>query len=140
MPITRPVTKTIISTTQWGIPITDEVNALRTELDALRPTVWTNVTLQNGWTNVGGQQAMQYRKIGDVVYLRGLIGGGTIPSIFGLLPVGFRPPVSLSFAIRCWTGSADAIACVNIYTNGNLEFASGFNQFAAPNILFSITA
>src|SRR5436190_3119179 len=38
------------------------------------PTAWTGVTFQNGWQNFGGGwPSAQYRKVGDQVYLRGLI-------------------------------------------------------------------
>jgi hypothetical protein len=69
----------------WG----DQVAAA---LNALIPTTWTNVTFQNGWVNYGaGQQNAQYRKIGDLVYLRGGIKSGTNGLAAFTLPVGFRP-------------------------------------------------
>jgi hypothetical protein len=59
-------------------------------------TPWTGVTFQNGWVNFGGAyQTAQYRKVGDVVQVRGVIKSGTVGSIAFTLPVGFRPPAKL---------------------------------------------
>ena len=56
---------------------------------------WTAVTFQNGWANKGGnEQPCQYRKIGDIVYLRGMMTRNPVPFATAAfnLPVGFRPP------------------------------------------------
>lgn len=47
MAITRPVTKTLISTTQWGIPITDEVNRL---------TDWQTLNRNVPWGRIASVQ------------------------------------------------------------------------------------
>jgi hypothetical protein len=60
------------------------------------PPGWTPVTFQNGWVNFDTVRTVQYRKIGDVVTLRGVCKSGTVgygTPIF-TLPVGFRPPTS----------------------------------------------
>jgi hypothetical protein len=61
-------------------------------------TAWTDVTFQNSWANKGGtEQTCQYRKIGDIVYLRGVMGRTAVTydqSAF-TLPVGYRPPFLL---------------------------------------------
>lgn len=99
MAIVRPVTKTLISVPNWGVPITDEVNALRTELDALKPTAWTALPLSNGWTALDAQRTPRYRKIGDNVYIQGCITGGIIAygTTAFTLPAGFRPRSDTSF-------------------------------------------
>jgi hypothetical protein len=58
---------------------------------------WTSVTgFSNGWINYGSVfQTAQYRKIGDVVTLRGLIKSGTVGSSAFTLPAGYRPPARL---------------------------------------------
>lgn len=65
--------------------------------DALIPTPWTNMTLINGYANYGGYALASYRKIGDMVYVRGLIqrGGASAGVTCFVMPVGFRPPASL---------------------------------------------
>lgn len=130
MPITRPTTKTIISTTGWGIPITDEVNRLTTDLASTKPTVWTAVTFTNGWANFGGgYQTAQYRKIGDMVYVRGTISGGAVATSPFTLPAGFRPPAVMQFPAAIFAGSRTLIVIqinsagvVTIYDNtGNVD-------------------
>lgn len=59
------------------------------------PPAWTPITtFQNGWANLvaASEQSAQYRKIGDIVSLRGVISGGTMQVVAFILPVGFRPP------------------------------------------------
>jgi len=62
---------------------------------------WTGVTFASGWSNLSGAQTVEYRKIGDIVYLRGTTertsGSGT--TIF-TLPSGYRPPAQLRLANR----------------------------------------
>ena len=62
-------------------------------------TPWTNAALLNGWTQSGGWQTVQYRKVGDMVHIRGSATGGpaTSGSVVLNLPAGFRPPAQLSF-------------------------------------------
>jgi hypothetical protein len=57
-------------------------------------TGWINATLTGGWSNYGSPYSgAQYRRIGNVVYLRGLVKDGAFGAsnpIF-TLPAGFRP-------------------------------------------------
>lgn len=89
MSISRPITKTTIATAAWGWPITDEVNRL-TALTAA--SAWTQVTFQNGWANAYGSSPVQYRKVGDMVQLRGMASGSTLRVAAFTMPTGFRPP------------------------------------------------
>jgi hypothetical protein len=75
-------------------------NGTMWELTAgVAPTAWTAVTFLNGWSNYGsGFQTMQYRKVGDIVYLRGFVKGGTASTAVFALPVGYRPPATTRFA------------------------------------------
>ncbi len=63
------------------------------------PPAWTPLTLQNGWIlePTAGYNFAAYRKIGDIVTLRGTVqqsgtGGWSAPFT---LPAGFRPPSAL---------------------------------------------
>lgn len=59
---------------------------------------WTNVTFQNGWANKGGSETpCQYRRIGDIVYLRGVMTktGVAYGQAAFTLPAGFIPPYTL---------------------------------------------
>jgi hypothetical protein len=60
-------------------------------------TPWTGVTFQGGWYQYPDSQfaPVGYRKIGDIVFLRGLTAGGTPTLPVFTLPAGFRPPYTL---------------------------------------------
>jgi len=57
-------------------------------------TGWVGVTsFGSGWENYGGAYApVAYRKIGNVVHLRGLVRNGPHATPIFTLPTGFRPP------------------------------------------------
>lgn len=75
--------------------------ALNDEVTALQGTAWTAVTFESGWSNnaAGSTFAnVEYRKKGDLVYLRGIAERmtGTNRVVF-TLPVGFRPQKQSAF-------------------------------------------
>jgi len=119
MAIVRPVTKTLISVPNWGVPITDEVNRLTDLTTSNVPTAWTTVTLINGWVH-DTNNAVQYRKVGDMLQLRGRCKNGTwgFADLF-TLPVGFRPirEAHLSVGIVLSAASWSTSVCF-IYATG----------------------
>jgi hypothetical protein len=117
MAINRPVTKTIISTPDWGIPITDEVNRLTAWQLAQVPTVWYTLVMANGWTAAAANMAPQYRKQGDLVNIRGTISGGAPGSTIATLPVGFRPVQDIIQVTAAFMGTWQ-FAVIQISTNG----------------------
>lgn len=139
MAIVRPVTKTLISVPNWGVPITDEVNRLTDLSIANAPTPWITATLTNGWVNFDARAA-QYRKIGDIVYLRGVIKNGGLATVAFNLPIGYRPPSygNLGFIVE----SNINPALVNVEANGNVMPVSGSptNYVRLEPIYFSTTA
>lgn len=140
MAINRPVTKTLISTPDWGIPITDAVNAHSTDIAALKPTVWTPITLVNGWVATGGTP--QYRKIGDNVQLRGGVGSGAVGSVIGTLPVGFRPVLDNHYIQTAATISGVWHHCIiYIGTDGAMNYhvynVASTNGFISVVTMFS---
>jgi len=139
MAIARPITKSIISTTAWGIPITDQVNANTTDIAALKPSGWTGVTFSNGWNNMSGWSPVQYRKMGDMVYLRGNATGGTVGTVAFTLPVGFRPPGHLSFTIPMLTGSVWGFGYLEQLSTGVVYLYMGGNANVGINYSFSTT-
>lgn len=75
--------------------------AVEAVLVADDPSAWTAVTFTNSWVNFGGtDQVAQYRKVGDVVELRGSIKTGTIGNAAFTLPSGFRPPADTPFGVE----------------------------------------
>ncbi|MGH8015829.1 MAG: hypothetical protein ACREBV_06525, partial [Candidatus Zixiibacteriota bacterium] len=71
-------------------------------------TPWTTFPFAVGYEDLedfspSSRQRCQYRKVGDIVYVRGTIhkvDNGVIPSgtTLGTLPVGFRPPGLIGFS------------------------------------------
>lgn len=61
-------------------------------------SAWTAVTFTNAWVDFGAPaNVVQYRKLGDIVYLRGGMKTGTINTAAFTFPAGFRPPATLGF-------------------------------------------
>ena len=55
-------------------------------------SAWTAPALTNGWLDcLAGVVPTAYRKVGDVVQLRGAVKSGTVAQPAFTLPVGFRP-------------------------------------------------
>lgn len=101
------------------------------------PTAWTAVTFQNGWQNYGGNQNCQYRKIGDRVYLRGMMKSGSLNNPAFTLPVGFQPPALIQFPIMEY--SVGPGVC-NLNPDGSLwPFSAGVTGFSIAHISFSVT-
>ena len=103
------------------------------------PQAWTAPTLQNGWGNFGnGYAPAGYRKIGDIVYLRGLVSGGTVGAILFVLPVGFRPAYNEIFAVDGFN-HIHVTLDINSGT-GNAAFGSGSNtHISMSGVSFSVT-
>lgn len=139
MAIIRPVTKTIISSLGWGIPITDEVNRLTTVVASLQPTPWAGLTLQNGWTNYGGgYDVASYRKVGDMVQVKGTVRNGTVGQVWATLPVGYRPPLALALVIA-GNGINYNVPITNILTDGTMTFYDTGNSAIHVTLQFSLT-
>ena len=106
MAIARPTSKTIISTTGWGIPITDAVNANTDWITANTPGAWTPLSVQNGWTIQTNHGTASVRKIGDTVQMRGMVSGGTAGTVVAVLPTGFRPLYQVDLLAYQWPSVA----------------------------------
>jgi hypothetical protein len=60
------------------------------------PVPWIAPTFTNSWVDYGsGFQTVGYRKVGDVVQLRGLMKNGTLGASAFTLPVGYRPTANI---------------------------------------------
>ena len=94
-------------------------------------TGWIAPTLLNGWVNYDtGSQWEQagYRMIGGVVYLRGLVKGGSLQTQIFILPTQYRPRRRLIFASVAGNlfGRIDVIATGEIYW-----YAGGTNEYVS---------
>ncbi len=69
---------------------------------------WTAPTLGNSWQDfLSGVAPVAYRRVGDVVELRGAIKSGTLATTVFTLPVGFRPTAGNHlFAVVAGPGGA----------------------------------
>jgi len=99
-------------------------------------TAWITPTLENGWTHFDGLGApVQYRRLGGVVYLRGLVTGGAGGTQAFALPPGFRggwlrgnshwPVVNTdgSGFVRVWTNGSVGPAQSGTYIDlGSISF------------------
>lgn len=56
-------------------------------------SAWANITFNTGWNSLSGYQVCQYKRVGDMIFLRGMAqrSSGTETVLF-TLPAGFRPP------------------------------------------------
>jgi hypothetical protein len=108
-----------------------------TDLNAsLASTAWTGVTYTNSWVdNGGGYGGVQYRKIGDIVYIRGAMKSGTITAAAFTLPAGFRPPTNLLFAAY----SNSLFGAVDVASTGVVTPSVGSNVSFTVNLSFSVT-
>jgi hypothetical protein len=119
MAITVPAEGQIVSATTFGKPVADEVNRLTT---LTTPPAWIPVTtFQNGWSNFDAVQVAAYRKIGDLVYLRGVIKGGTVPNVAFTLPAGYRPTQTCGFAVN----ANEVAGVINVRTSGTVDMQTG---------------
>lgn len=109
-------------------------------------TPWTTLPFAANWQSYPGFQPCQYRKVGDIVYLRGLAQMVNASAGVGIaiLPAGFRPPARL--VIPRWGGEPNAGSRVDILNDGSVQIAHSTPAAAANNwialdgIAFSVTA
>lgn len=72
-------------------------------------TAWTPIPLSGNWVAydpAGGWQVPAYRKLGDIVYCRGLAKNASNDLTVGVLPIGYRPTGNMmTTAWLSWNGS-----------------------------------
>lgn len=102
---------------------------------------WNNLTLNNGWSNVGGSDpTAQYSLYGNTVYIKGMINNGstTMGTVLGVLPAGYRPK---SREVVSTISRDDAMvrpARFIVETNGEIKYMDGGNQWFNLNGQFVI--
>ena len=86
---------------------------------------WTALTLNSGgnWGNYGGSyHSAAYKKVGDLVFLRGLVVRSSgVDTLIATLPVGYRPA---SFILRSTSGD-DAFARIDVESDGEIRLQAG---------------
>jgi hypothetical protein len=92
---------------------------------------WIVPTFQNSWVAYSAPWApVGYRKIGNIVILRGLIAAGSsISAVMFNLPAGYRPTAGFShiFAVQ----SADALARLEVHASGNVNASNGSTSWVS---------
>ncbi|WP_016587178.1 hypothetical protein, partial [Yersinia pestis] len=89
-------------------------------------TPWIPLTLQNGWLPLQGYHNAIYRKINGVVYMEGVITGGTHAdgTVIAILPDGYRPAldqVSVQPISGSTLGGITAQSRIALWTDGALR-------------------
>lgn len=109
-----------------------------TDLNAsLASTAWTAVSYTNSWVDFDAARAVQYRKVGDEVQLRGLMKSGTVGSSSFTLPSGFRPSRQEEYAVE----SNALFGVIRVLTDGTVTCTVGSNVYVyLSGIRFSVTA
>jgi hypothetical protein len=99
---------------------------------------WINVTFQNGFTS-DSSSPVQYRKVGDNVFIRGRANGSTQFVPMFTLPVGYRPPKELVISSAGVASSFWVHAMLYILSTGEVELI-GSVVTVATNASFSTLA
>lgn len=100
---------------------------------------WRTLTLANSWVNyAGGFLGARYKKIGNMVFVEGLVKDGLATYHIGTLPVGFRPSASLIFPA---VAGGNTMGRVDVRSDGLIVHSSGSNTyFSLSNIAFPVDA
>jgi hypothetical protein len=117
----------------------EDITGTEAPTGAYYEALWTPVTaFLNGWLNYGGTYTpAAYRKVNDLVYLRGLIKSGTLSTPAFNLPVGYRPAWDHHF-----TGlSNSALAGIRVFQDGRVTPGDPGNNvwIALDGIVFGVT-
>jgi hypothetical protein len=113
--------------------------AARVDFGGVVGTGWSNLSFGSGWANYGSSyQNGEFKKVGDLVFLRGLIyrftGSGTT---IATLPSGCRPPATMLFGVHTNTG----LGRVDINNGGDIFVVSGGTDWIQLNgLVFSTVA
>lgn len=117
----------------------DATGDLRASINALQPSAWTAVTFTGGWSKYAdaNYSNVSYRKASDIVQLRGLAAGGSVPSSIFTLPSGFRPPAYLAIAVA----SNNAFGRITVGADGTVLCDVGSPTWVSlDGVHFSTTA
>lgn len=105
---------------------------------------WIAPTLLNSWVNYGsGLANAGYRKIGNLVRLRGIVKDGTGAVAIFTLPSGYRPTVQVISAAVAFDGAVHVAGRVDVETDGDVILynpAGGAGDWVSlDNVSFLVT-
>ena len=89
---------------------------------------WKDMSLLNDFETYDGTTygKAQYKKIGNQVYLRGMLKTGASDTIFANLPVGYRPKTNCYIS---GVDSSDFAKLIRIYPNGDMKISEYSGYF-----------
>lgn len=117
-------------------PVAEGAQAIRNLAEAIdTPEAWRNIGaagnpgFTGSWGNVasGAEPCAFCRDRSGFVHMKGAVGGSATNSagnqqLCGVLPVGYRPPHHMRFALWCWTGAAEgALVRMEVYADGLVQ-------------------
>lgn len=99
-----------------------------THEDFIKEEGWNNVgdsgqpAFQNGWVNYGGGwDVLSFRKISNIVHIKGVVKSGTVGQIIFTLPEGYRPDQNRIKSAVSATGECR----VDVYSSGAFVINTG---------------
>lgn len=102
----------------------------------LADTGWLTPALLNGWVVYDATygNAAMYRKIGNIVFVRGLIKNGTVGTNMFILPAGYRPGIRLLFAAET---NSNVLCRIDVDSTGYILGTGESNAWVSlNNIMF----
>ena len=98
-------------------------------------TNWVSPSLDNSWVKYNDTfGTAQYRRVGNVVEIKGLVKDGDIGKNIFVLPEGFRPTNQKLIA----TQSHDDLGRLDIKTDGSVNAYAGDNAWFSVSITFTV--
>ena len=86
---------------------------------AVQDSGWLPLSLINNWASLGTSwPTPSYRKINNQVFIRAIIGGGTLNSICATLPEGYRP-IGTQYLVSATSVNTGGV--IRITTDGNIR-------------------
>lgn len=100
---------------------------------------WITLAPTAPWVVVVNHQPLQYRKVGDMVQVRGDVQNGANGSVIAVLPVGYRPPATIDVPVSNWSGGP-VVVMIQLTTNGNIGyFGANTPSETGLSFQFSVT-
>jgi hypothetical protein len=115
-----------------------QASLIRQLQGSVKPAPIAVTSFSNSWVNFDTDRPARYWKIGDTVFLTGIIKSGTVGSVTALtLPAGYRPVSAngLVFAVV----SNGAFGRADVFNTGVVQAVTGSNvYFSLDGIHFPI--
>lgn len=95
--------------------------------------VGTGPAFAGAWGNISAPQAAGFYRVGNIVYLEGVVTGGVIGGAIFTLPVGYRPPGQRNFPVM---SNVVVGQCIVTAAGVVQSIAGNTSDFALDGILF----